>query len=222
MEVLSKRVINGYNKNAKMMMHHINNLALAFDRIKQENIRVENIGPNGIIFLFIDKKIYIYQLTSLSHKKKKKKTDIYNENVKLILGLIWTLICHYQIDELQIDLDEPEPQTSKPKETNLEDSEPTQSKPVEIKPEETKPKKPKEKKKKGKELLIAWLQKQTSDYDNVPVKDLTTSFKNGLLMCALVDSVNPNLINYKNLDPVNKKKFKFHFLPIKNTHIPFF
>jgi hypothetical protein len=47
MEVLSKKPINGYNKNPKMMMHHINNLTLAFDRIKQENIRLENIGSNG-------------------------------------------------------------------------------------------------------------------------------------------------------------------------------
>jgi hypothetical protein len=117
--------------------------------------------------------------------------------VKLILGLIWTLICHYQIDDLQIDLDEPEIKT--PRKTEEEIVQDT-NKPTENKPPE-KPKK-KEKKKKGKELLIAWLQRQTSDYDNVTVKDLTTSFKNGLLLCALVDSVNPNLINYKNLDPV--------------------
>jgi len=51
--------------------------------------------------------------------------------------------------------------------------------------------------------LLSWLKKQTKEYDNVKVVDLTTSFNDGMLLCALIDSRNPNLINFKGLDPNN-------------------
>jgi len=145
MEVLSKKPITNFNKNPKMMIHCTNNLQLALERIKIEGIRLENIGA----------------------------TDIYNYNKKLILGLIWTLILHYQIAGLQVDEEKKEAQKSK-----------------------------KKKQKGGKALLLDWLKKQTAGYFDEGKKiDLTSSFSDGLILCAIVDSKDPNLINYKELNP---------------------
>ena len=46
-EVLSKKSIPNYNKNPKMIIHFTNNFAQVLERIKQEGIRLENIGPKG-------------------------------------------------------------------------------------------------------------------------------------------------------------------------------
>jgi filamin len=70
LENLAKpRKVGHYNRNSRNKLMSIENLGIALKFIKSENIKLVNIGPE----------------------------DIHGCNLKLILGLIWTLICHYQI-----------------------------------------------------------------------------------------------------------------------------
>ncbi|XP_003388797.1 PREDICTED: filamin-A-like [Amphimedon queenslandica] len=70
LENLAKpRKVGKYNKKPVSKIQCMENLSLVFKFIKAENIKLVNIGPE----------------------------DIYGCNLKLILGLIWTLIGHFQI-----------------------------------------------------------------------------------------------------------------------------
>ncbi|XP_068455206.1 protein-methionine sulfoxide oxidase mical3b-like isoform X3 [Clinocottus analis] len=48
--------------------------------------------------------------------------------------------------------------------------------------------------------LLAWCQAQTRGYHGVAVRDLTTSWKNGLALCALIHRHRPKLIDFDSLD----------------------
>ena len=102
--------------------------------------------------------------------------DIYQCNLKLILGLIWTLILRYQI-----------------------------AGPVASEPSESGPKKVKEKKKKpqmsGKKLLIRWV---SIAIPRSKVANFTTAWNDGLALSALVDYCKPGLIpDHASLNPSN-------------------
>ncbi|XP_078276582.1 F-actin-monooxygenase mical1-like isoform X2 [Rhinoraja longicauda] len=51
----------------------------------------------------------------------------------------------------------------------------------------------------GYEELLNWLQIHTDGYKNVTVVDLTTSWKSGLALCALVHHFRPDLIDFESL-----------------------
>ncbi|KAM4617661.1 F-actin-monooxygenase MICAL2 isoform 1-T2 [Discoglossus pictus] len=48
--------------------------------------------------------------------------------------------------------------------------------------------------------LLTWCQRQTEDYENVKVTDLTTSWKSGLALCALIHHFRPELIDFCSLN----------------------
>uniref|UniRef100_A0A8C5HRY5 F-actin monooxygenase n=1 Tax=Gouania willdenowi TaxID=441366 RepID=A0A8C5HRY5_GOUWI len=48
--------------------------------------------------------------------------------------------------------------------------------------------------------LLTWCQEQTAGYCGVSVTDLTTSWKSGLALCALIHQHRPDLINFDSLD----------------------
>ncbi|KAK7896723.1 hypothetical protein WMY93_022048 [Mugilogobius chulae] len=48
--------------------------------------------------------------------------------------------------------------------------------------------------------LLTWCQERTRGYSGVTIHDLTTSWKNGLALCALIHSYSPELIDYHSLD----------------------
>ncbi|XP_046897542.1 F-actin-monooxygenase MICAL2 isoform X8 [Hypomesus transpacificus] len=48
--------------------------------------------------------------------------------------------------------------------------------------------------------LLTWCQKQTEGYRNVEVTDLTSSWKTGLSLCALIHRVRPQLIDFDSLN----------------------
>ncbi|XP_043828431.1 F-actin-monooxygenase MICAL2 isoform X1 [Dromiciops gliroides] len=48
--------------------------------------------------------------------------------------------------------------------------------------------------------LLTWCQKQTEGYQHVDVTDLTTSWKSGLALCALIHRFRPELINFDSLN----------------------
>ncbi|XP_072336690.1 F-actin-monooxygenase MICAL3-like isoform X2 [Scyliorhinus torazame] len=51
----------------------------------------------------------------------------------------------------------------------------------------------------GYEELLSWCKQHTKDYKNVKVVDLTTSWKSGLALCALIHHFCPDLINFGSL-----------------------
>lgn len=71
-EILQKKSVGKWNKAPKMQMHELENLNIAITAIQKDNIKIVNIGS----------------------------TDINEGNLKIILGLIWTLIQHYHISQL--------------------------------------------------------------------------------------------------------------------------
>ncbi|XP_068801201.1 F-actin-monooxygenase MICAL2 isoform X2 [Struthio camelus] len=48
--------------------------------------------------------------------------------------------------------------------------------------------------------LLTWCQKQTEGYRNVNVTDLTTSWKSGLALCAIIHRFRPDLIDFDSLN----------------------
>ena len=54
---------------------------------------------------------------------------------------------------------------------------------------------------KGTKALEAWCQRVTSEYPNVEITNMTSSWRNGLGFCAIIHHHCPHLINYSSLDP---------------------
>merc|ERR1712137_666917 len=69
LEEISGKSFGKYNKKAKFRAMKLENLAMCFQFLKRENLKLVGIGPE----------------------------DVADGNLKLILGLIWTIILRFQI-----------------------------------------------------------------------------------------------------------------------------
>jgi hypothetical protein len=49
------------------------------------------------------------------------------------------------------------------------------------------------------DTLLHWLKKQVALYDTVKVEDMTHSFKNGLVLCAIIHRYRPDLLDFHTL-----------------------
>lgn len=70
LEILSGKSLGRYNKNPRVPTQKYENTGIAIEFVKSENIKIVNIG----------------------------NTDITDGNLRIILGLIWTLILRYQVN----------------------------------------------------------------------------------------------------------------------------
>lgn len=70
-ELLSGKKVGRYNKNPKMDVQKAENINVALNFLRDEGIKFVNVGAQ----------------------------DIIKGNLKILLGLVWTLICHYQIGD---------------------------------------------------------------------------------------------------------------------------
>ena len=97
--------------------------------------------------------------------------DIVDGSPRLTLGLIWTIILRFQIQEIEIDVDDDETASGKTTE-----------------------------KKSAKEALLLWCQRRTNGYQHVDIKDFSQSWQNGLGFNALIHHHRPDLINFTRLN----------------------
>ncbi|KAL2123923.1 hypothetical protein VTJ04DRAFT_288 [Mycothermus thermophilus] len=130
LECLSGESLGRYAAKPKLRVQRFENANIALDFIKSRGIQMTNIGAE----------------------------DVVDGNRKIILGLIWTLILRFTINDIN-----EEGMTAK-------------------------------------EGLLLWCQRKTACYDEVDVRDFSTSWNDGLAFCALLDIHRPDLIDYDKLD----------------------
>lgn len=81
-----------YNVNPRMRVQKAENVTKALDFIRSRGIVLTNIGPEGTSLCFR------YNLPILTIFTT---SDIMDQNLKLILGMIWTLILRFTIAEIR-------------------------------------------------------------------------------------------------------------------------
>merc|ERR1711974_282204 len=127
-----------YNKNPKMRPHLLDNCTNALAMVDEAKVKTN--------FL--------------------KVTHLVDHDLKMILGMIWAIILHYQIAGISVE-------------------------------ELT-----------AKEGLLLWCQKKTAGYREVDppgIKNFTTSWKDGMALCALIHRHRPDLIPYDSLSGANPR-----------------
>jgi Ca2+-binding EF-hand superfamily protein len=130
LEILGNESLGRYASKPKLRVQRFENVNKALDFIKRRGIQTTNIGAE----------------------------DVVDGNRKIILGLIWTLILRFTINDIN--------------EEGLS----------------------------AKEGLLLWCQRKTACYDDVEVRDFSSSWNDGLAFCALLDIHRPDLIDYDSLD----------------------
>lgn len=138
LEVLSGERLPKPTKG-KMRIHCLENVDKALQFLREQRVHLENIG---------------------SH-------DIVDGNASLNLGLIWTIILRFQIQDITIE---------------------------EVDNKETKS---------AKDALLLWCQMKTAGYQNVNVRNFTTSWRDGLAFNAIIHKHRPDLIQFEKLTKNN-------------------
>ncbi|EFA82217.1 interaptin [Heterostelium album PN500] len=150
LEILSgKNVLVSKCSKLKNRVHLINNINFSLKFISDEGIKLVGCGAE----------------------------DITDENLKLIMGLIWTLIKTYQIQTIQ---------QNTTANANLNSS--TNSVGSPYKSKQT-----------ANEALLNWTRQELKDYSNIHITDFTNSFKDGIVFCSLVHKLIPEAIDISSL-----------------------
>lgn len=126
MEIMGDTSLGRFYMNPRMRVQKAENVNLALEFIKSRGVVLTNVGAE----------------------------DIVDGNLKLILGMIWTLILRFTIADIS------------------------------------------EEGVTAKEGLLLWCQRKTAPYHEVEVTNFTTSFKDGLALCALIHRHRPDLLNF--------------------------
>ncbi|XP_069888116.1 nesprin-2 isoform X2 [Dipodomys merriami] len=119
--------------------------------------------------------------------------DIVEGNPSIILGLIWTIILHFHIEELARTLACNYNQPTQDR-VNVVESSPTSSPPA---------KKCSKAQARwqlsAKKALLLWAQEQCSTYESVSVTDFKSSWRNGMAFLAVIHALRPDLIDMKSV-----------------------
>jgi len=169
----------------KMRIHCLENVDKALLFLQEQHVHLENIGAH----------------------------DIVDGNGSLTLGLIWTIILRFQI---QIIDEEYLRRTEIPSKIGINGSSNVSThtggsnangsqtaigadSPFQTGQQlyETK------EKRSAKDALLLWCQIKTADYQNVNVRNFTTSWRDGLAFNALIHKHRPDLINFQQLNKSN-------------------
>ncbi|KAF5389247.1 hypothetical protein D9757_003426 [Collybiopsis confluens] len=134
MEIMGDVSLGRYNKAPRIRVQKAENVNKALEFITSRGVKLTNIGPE----------------------------DIIDGNLKLILGMIWTLILRFTIADIS--------------EEGLS----------------------------AKEGLLLWCQRKTEPYKEVNVQDFSSSWSDGLALCALIHCHRPDLLNYDKLDKFDR------------------
>uniref|UniRef100_A0A8C0K488 Spectrin repeat containing nuclear envelope protein 2 n=1 Tax=Canis lupus dingo TaxID=286419 RepID=A0A8C0K488_CANLU len=120
-------------------------------------------------------------------------TDIIDGNPSIILGLIWTIILHFHIEELARTLSCNYNQPSLDS-VSVADSSPTSSPPAK------KCSRAQERwQMSAKKALLLWAQEQCASYESVNVTDFKSSWRNGMAFLAVIHALRPDLIDMKSV-----------------------
>lgn len=130
MEIMGDVSLGRYNRTPRMRVQKAENVNKALEFITSRGVKLTNIGPE----------------------------DIIDGNLKLILGMIWTLILRFTIAGIS--------------EEGLS----------------------------AKEGLLLWCQRKTAPYKEVDVLDFSSSWSDGLALCALIHCHRPDLLDYDKLN----------------------
>ena len=157
----------------KMRIHCLENVDKALEFLKEQHVHLENIGAH----------------------------DIVDGNPSLTLGLIWTIILRFQIQDVfndyiinKIDITNKQTQNQNRDEGDSSHFSQTVSPFTPFENKETRS---------AKDALLLWCQIKTADYSNVNVRNFTTSWRDGLAFNALIHKHRPDLINYSQLHKSN-------------------
>ncbi|XP_059135375.1 nesprin-2 isoform X3 [Peromyscus eremicus] len=117
--------------------------------------------------------------------------DIVEGNPSIILGLIWTIILHFHIEELarnlSCDYNQPSPEVS-----DVADSSPTSSPPAK---KCSKTQAQARWQLSAKKALLQWAQEQCATSESVSVTDFKSSWRNGMAFLAVIHALRPDLID---------------------------
>ncbi|KAG8511744.1 Nesprin-2, partial [Galemys pyrenaicus] len=120
-------------------------------------------------------------------------TDIIDGNPSIILGLIWTIILHFHIEELAKTLSCSYNQPSLDS-VSAVDSSPTSSPPAK------KCSKAQARwQMSAKKALLSWAQEQCGTNESVNVTDFKSSWRNGMAFLAVIHALRPDLIDMKSM-----------------------
>lgn len=182
-----------------MRIQKAENVNRALEFINSRGVKLTNIGPEGSPHW----KTLRTLLTS--------HPDIIDGNLKLILGMIWTLVLRFTIADIRSVV-------SLLSKRTIAQEIPRQS----------------EEGLSAKEGLLLWCQRKTAPYNEVDVQDFSTSWANGLALyvflphlpplgssptdcccrCALIHCHRPDLLDYDRLD----KACRTVDLPFNHSH----
>ncbi|KAM4853120.1 nesprin-2-like [Thomomys bottae] len=119
--------------------------------------------------------------------------DIVEGNPSIILGLIWTIILHFHIEELARTLSCNYKQPTQGR-VSVAETSPTSSPPV---------KKCSKAQARwqlsAKKALLLWAQEQCATYESITVTDFKSSWRNGMAFLAVIHALRPDLIDMKSV-----------------------
>ncbi|XP_004681849.1 PREDICTED: nesprin-2 isoform X2 [Condylura cristata] len=120
-------------------------------------------------------------------------TDIIDGNPSIILGLIWTIILHFHIEELAKTL------SCSYNQPSLDSMSAADSSPTSSPPAKKCSKAQARWQMSAKKVLLSWAQEQCATDESVNVTDFKSSWRNGMAFLAVIHALRPDLIDMKSV-----------------------